>query len=141
LTNQSNGLYAILNSLWSQIICQQPMSFTNVYFATWLEVLMCLYTLRVSNAEKELQIPSGPRKFIADVLAGVCVGRSLVFCVVFCKSLFVRLSFALSVSLRITPLITTLVSLNFSILICSWHAQIELTHAKTVTQYIPNTVW
>ena len=64
---------------------------------------------------------SGANKFTPVFLAGVCVGRSLVFCVVFCKSLFVLLFFFFLPlhclpHFELWPLITTLLSSSIQFL-------------------------
>ena len=55
-------------------------------------------TRRVSVVEQELL--SLPKNMsLTPVFSGVCVGRSLVFCVVFCRSLLVFLAIVVSVIL------------------------------------------
>jgi hypothetical protein len=75
---------------------------------------------------------------ISDVQCPVTYGgvsvdnRCIIYADVTCDCMYIRVIMASDYNFVI---------FKHSIVICSWHAKIELTYAETVTQYIPNTEW
>ena len=89
-------IYFVLSSCFINVIFINLC--TGVQHRLHIRCLCCLTVIwRVPLVEQELlTLPEDLSSFL--VFSGVCVARSLVFCVVFCRSLFVLFLLAISLS-------------------------------------------